>query len=80
MAGASLALRPFRVTALGRRGYWRPRRFAAETGRMAGSSSKTSWLHKAVEAGAGKAREAQRSDRRSRLGLEARPSRWQRRV
>ncbi len=74
MAGASLALRPFRVTALGRRGYWRLRRFAAETGRSAVSVSKTSWLQKGHRGGRG-SRFAKRSGATGEAGLALRRAR-----
>jgi len=44
LRGCFASLRPFRVTALGRRGFWRPGCFADETGRRAGFVSKTSWV------------------------------------
>src|SRR5579883_3201743 len=70
---------PLRVTAIARRGYWRPRRFAAETGRSAVSVSKTAWWQKGHRGGRG-SRLAKRSGATGRLGLDARSPRWRRSV
>src|SRR5579883_2931398 len=76
MTGASLALRPFRVTATARRGYWRPRRFADRNGRTAGFGSKTSWLQKGHRGGRGRgSRLAKRSGATGEAGSALRRAR-----
>src|SRR5579885_1106390 len=65
---------PLRVTPIARRGYWRPRRFAAEAGRSAVSVSKTSWVQKAHRGGGG-SRLAKRSGATGEAGLALRRAR-----
>src|SRR5579885_1464201 len=72
--GCSACAPPLRVTETAPRGYWRPTRFAAETGRSAVSVSKTAWLQKGHRGGRG-SRFAKRSGATGEAGSALRRAR-----